>query len=121
MNETKKLAEFVAATRFEDLPPDVVETVRIYILDNLASGLVGSVTPWADMVAELGRESAPQGPCSVFARAWTTSASYAALVNGTMIGSFETDHAFVPGSCHPRSRSEKHGWRVFGGMMGPAQ
>ena len=101
MNETKELAEFVAATRFEDPPPDVVEAVRIYILDNLASGLVGSVTPWADMVAELGRESAPQGPCSVFARAWTTSASYAVLVNGTMIGSFETDHAFVPGSCHP--------------------
>ena len=22
---------------------------------------------------------------------------------------------------HPRSPSEKHGWRVFGGMMGPVQ
>ena len=101
MNETRLLAEFVAGTRYEDLPMSVVEATRIYILDNLASGFVGSVTPWADMVGELAREGASQGPCSVFARNWTTSPSYAALVNGTMIGSFETDHAFVQGSCHP--------------------
>ena len=101
MNETRLLAEFVAGTRYEDLSMSVVEATRIYILDNLASGFVGSVTPWADMVGELAREGASQGPCSVFARNWTTSPSYAALVNGTMIGSFETDHAFVQGSCHP--------------------
>ena len=101
MNETRQLAEFVVETGYSDLPPSVVEATKVYILDNLASGFVGADTPWADMVAEMARESAPQGPCSVFGRPWTTSPSYAALVNGTMIGSFETDHAFVPGSCHP--------------------
>ena len=101
MNETRRLAEYVAGTAYEDLPTSVVEAVRVYILDDLASGLVGSVTPWADMVASLATESASQGPCSVFARRWTTSPSYAALVNGTMIGGFETDHAFFQGSCHP--------------------
>ncbi len=101
MNETRLLAEFVVETGYNDLPPSVVEATRVYILDDLASGFVGSDTPWADMVAEMARENAPQGPCSVFGRSWTTSPSYAALVNGTMIGSFETDHAFVQGSCHP--------------------
>ena len=101
MNETRQLAEFVANTRYEDLPESVVEAVKVYILDNLASGFVGSNTPWAGMVCQLAQESAPQGACSVFARDWGTSPSYAALVNGTMIGSFETDHAFSPGSCHP--------------------
>ena len=101
MNETRRLAEFVAQSTYQDLPVPVVEATRVYILDNLASGFVGSLTPWADMVGELARESAPQGPCSLFAQGWTTSASYAALVNGTMIGGFETDHAFFQGSCHP--------------------
>ena len=101
MNETRRLAEFVAGTRFEDLPDHVVEATRVYILDDLASGFVGSNTPWAEMVSEMARESAPNGPCSVFSRSWTTSPSYAALANGTMIGAFETDHAFVRGSCHP--------------------
>ena len=101
MDETLRLAEFVADTSYDDLPRDVVEATKVYILDNLASGFVGSVTPWADMVGEMARGSASQGPCSVFGRGWTTSPSYAALVNGTMIGSFETDHAFVQGSCHP--------------------
>ena len=101
MNETRLLAEFVAGTAYEDLPHTVVEASRVYILDNLASGMVGSVTPWAGMVAEMARENASQGPCSVFGRGWSTSASCATLVNGTMIGSFETDHAFVQGSSHP--------------------
>ena len=101
MSETRLLAEFVAGTGYEDLPHTVVEASRVYILDNLASGMVGSVTPWADMVAEMARENAYQGPCSVFGRGWSTSPSSATLVNGTMIGSFETDHAFVQGSAHP--------------------
>ena len=101
MKETRRLAEFVAQTTFSDLPTEVVEATRIYILDDLAAGLVGCATPWAEMVAELARESASQSPCSVFARSWTTSPSYAALVNGTMIGGFECDHAFIQGSSHP--------------------
>ncbi len=101
MNETRRLAEFIAGTSYSDLPEAVVEAIRVYILDNLASGLLGSNTPWAEMVGSLARESASSGPCSVMAQGWTTSPSYAALVNGTMIGGFETDHSYGPGSSHP--------------------
>ena len=101
MDETRRLAEYVERTGYKDLPTAVVEATRVYILDNLASGFVGSTTPWAHMVEGLASDAGPQGPCSVFDRSWTTSASYAALVNGTMIGGFETDHAFFQGSCHP--------------------
>ena len=101
MNETRRLTEFVVDTGYGDLPQTVVEATRVYILDNLASGFVGSQTPWAGMVTELARESSSDGACSLFQTDWITSPSYAALVNGTMIGSFETDHAYVLGSCHP--------------------
>ena len=101
MKETRRLAQFVAETGYQDLPQPVVETIKVYLLDNLASGFVGSATPWADMVGKVALESAPSGPCSVFGRDWNTSPSYATLVNGTMIGGFECDHAYVAGSCHP--------------------
>ena len=101
MNETRDLAEFVHSTRYGDLPPAAIEATRVFILDNFASGVLGSTTPWAEMVASLARESVSDGPCSLFARPWTTSPSYAALVNGTMIGGFETDHVFTQGSAHP--------------------
>lgn len=100
MNETVRLAEFVAAGQYSDLPDEVVEAVRIYLLDDLASGFSGSHTPWADIVADLARETGV-GPCSVFGRSWTTSAAQVALVNGVAVGGFETDHPFTQGSCHP--------------------
>jgi len=100
LHETRRLAEFVADTSYADLPPQVVDAIKIDILDDLAAGFAGARTPWAEMVADLTRDTAA-GPCSLFARSWTTSPSYAALTNGVMIGGFECDHPYSPGSCHP--------------------
>ena len=101
MHDTRRLAEFVADTRYNALPPEVIEATKVYILDNLASGLAGSATPWAAMVCDLAQKSGSPGPCTVLARKWGASPSYATLANGTMIGGFECDHAFVQGSAHP--------------------
>ena len=43
MNETHQLAHFVAATRFEDLQPELIERFKVYVLDNMAIGLIGSM------------------------------------------------------------------------------
>ena len=103
MNETHELVNFVANTRFEDLPPDVINKAKGYVLDNFACGLVGSVQPWSKMVAEMVREAGCKEECTVFGQGWRTSPSGAALVNGTMIGGFETDHGYFSGSAHPGS------------------
>lgn len=100
MNETRRLAEWVVETDYGDLPSAVVDAIKIYILDDLAAGFAGCRTPWAEMAAELCHDTSV-GPCSVFARPWTTSPSAATLVNGVMVGGFECDHPFTQGSCHP--------------------
>jgi 2-methylcitrate dehydratase PrpD len=100
VDETRQLARFVAEADYARLPPEVVEATRIFVLDDLAAGCAGAQTPWAEMVAGLAHETS-SGPCTVFGRPWTTSPAYAALVNGVMIGGFEVDHPFTPGSCHP--------------------
>ena len=45
-------------TGYDDLPKEVIESCRVFLLDNLASALVGARTPWAGMVRELAGESA---------------------------------------------------------------
>ncbi len=70
MGATVELAEFVAATDFGQLPVGLVDRARVYILDNLAAGFIGSVQPWSVMVADLVRELGGVGTCSVFNQPW---------------------------------------------------
>jgi 2-methylcitrate dehydratase PrpD len=51
MNESRRLAQFAAETTYENLPVDVIEAARIYILDDFAAGCAGALTPWSEMVA----------------------------------------------------------------------
>ena len=101
MNDTRQLAQFVHDTHYDDLPAEVVEACRVFLLDNLASALVGARTPWAKMVQGLAEESGSQGNCSILGTQKSASMPYAALANGTAIAGFETDQAYYPGSCHP--------------------
>lgn len=101
MNETRQLAQFVHDTRYDDLSSDVINACRVFLLDNLASALVGARTPWAKMVQELASENGSYGRCSVLGTPKAVSMPYAALANGTAIAGFETDQAYYPGSCHP--------------------
>ncbi len=109
MDESRRLAKFAAETTYADLPADVIESVRIYILDDLAAGCAGARTPWSDMVADLAQETSI-GPCTVFGRSWTTSPAYAALVNGVAVGGFEVDHPFTPAHAIPAEPSFLQRW-----------
>lgn len=99
MNETRALAAFVANTGFDDLPASVVERMKVYTLDTFAAGFIGSGLPWAKMVLELSREQSGRDEASVFANSDGLSVSQAALVNGVMIGGFESEH--IGHTSHP--------------------
>ena len=101
MNETRDLAQFIRSMRYHDIPSDVVEACRVFLLDNLASALVGAQTPWAKMVHSLAEQNGSQGNCSIIGTRTLVSMPYAALANGIAIAAFETDQAYYPGSCHP--------------------
>ncbi len=92
MGATVELAEFVARTDFDRLPARLIDRAKVYLLDNLAAGLIGSVQPWSRIVADLVRELGGNGACSVFNQSWRTDPSRATLVNGVMMGAFEAEH-----------------------------
>lgn len=101
MNETRYLARFTSDLDYDHIPPQAIQAAKGYILDCLGCGLAAPGLLWSRMVAELAQESGASGPCTVLGLPWRTSAPYATLVNGTMIGGFETDHVYSPASCHP--------------------
>ena len=101
MGQTRDLAQFIVDTTYNDLPAEVVDRMRLYVLDNLACGVAGSDRPEPRMVADFAQAAKASPDCSVFGGSWQTSASLAALVNGVAIGALEADHGYLPGSCHP--------------------
>jgi len=93
VHESRRLAEFVADTAYEDLPADLTERMKTYVLDTLAAGFVGCKLPWSQIVHDVERDNGSTGPCSVFGSDTTMSPAAAAYVNGTMLGAFESEHS----------------------------
>jgi 2-methylcitrate dehydratase PrpD len=91
MQETHTLAQFIAATRYTDLPASLVAECKIAVLDAVAAAFVGSTRPWAQQVVEMVHELGGAAEVSVVNQPWSTDVSRAALANGAMIGAFECE------------------------------
>lgn len=92
------LAEYVCRTRWEDLPPDVIEHARRILLDTIGVTLGGSIEPEAtDLARRLGR---PEGKTStLIGHPLRASPLNAALANGTAATwmDFDSGHRPPPG------------------------
>ncbi len=91
MQATRMLAQFVADTRYADLPQGLVAELKIAMLDAFAAAFVGSAMPWASRVVEMVRELGGAPQVSVVNQSWQTDVSRAALANGALIGAFECE------------------------------
>jgi 2-methylcitrate dehydratase PrpD len=93
LRESQQLAEFVAGTTYDELPAELAERMKTYVLDTLAAGFVGCRLPWSKIVYDFERGNGSTGGCSVFGSETRMSASAASFVNGTMLGAFEAEHS----------------------------
>jgi len=91
MDETRRLATFVATTDFAHLPLSLIEDLKIIGLDTFAAGIIGTAQPWAQMVVSLVRELGGTPEASIIDQSWRTDISRAALANGALIGAFESE------------------------------
>jgi 2-methylcitrate dehydratase PrpD len=91
MDETRTLAKFVATTDFADLPPSLIDDLKIIVLDTFAAGIIGTAQPWAQMVIALVRELGGTPEASIINQSWRSDISRAALANGALIGAFECE------------------------------
>jgi len=101
--ETVRLARYVAALRYEDLPPEVVRIAKDCIIDTVAAAICGSSLPWSRIVIDYAERTGPGGTSHILGRDGSTvQAPAAALANGALAHAFELDSLTRPGAgAHP--------------------
>ena len=82
MSATRTLAQFIADTEYDSLPPPVVAAAKIAILDGVANIAAGSVQDLATIIGQYVRDSGGTAQASVVGWGYRTNAPAAAFANG---------------------------------------
>ena len=82
MSATRTLAQFIADTEYDSLPPPVVAAAKIAILDGVANIAAGSVQDLATIIGQYVRDSGGTSNASVVGWGYRTNAPAAAFANG---------------------------------------
>lgn len=90
-NATRDLARFGAGLQFPDIPQEVVERIKLSVLDSIGCCLFGATLPWTRKVAELADAERAHPVASLMGMGRKSSASLAVLVNSTSGHAFELD------------------------------
>src|SRR5258708_2505173 len=88
-----RIATWVTALRYEDLPEEVVERTKLLILDQLGLQLRGATLPNAQPVLPLAHTEPATAEATLAHSGARTTVSQAAWVNGTLGHSAEYDDA----------------------------
>jgi 2-methylcitrate dehydratase PrpD len=101
--ETRQLAEFATALRYEDIPAPVIAITKACLIDTVGVALFGSSLPWSRGVADFARHTGAGGASTILSAALPrVSAPAAALANGTAAHAFELDNLRQPSvGVHP--------------------
>lgn len=101
--ETKALAEFASALRYDDIPAPVIAITKACLLDTVGVALFCSKLPWSRSVEDFARHTGSGGTSTILSAALPrVSAPAAALANGTFSHAFEFDNLRQPSvGVHP--------------------
>ncbi len=100
--QTLRLAEYAAALRYEEIPPEVLQRAKDCIADTIATILFGAQFPWSQMIIAQARRMGTGGKCAILGTKDQVCAPAAALAHGAMTHAFEQDNLTSPDSgAHP--------------------
>lgn len=98
----RKLAEYAAGLRYDDIPADVAARARDCIMDTVAVATFGSTFPWSKAIASYARRTGGGGRCTLLGSSDKLHPPAAALANGALAHAFELDNLRFPGAgVHP--------------------
>jgi 2-methylcitrate dehydratase PrpD len=100
---TRRLAEFAASLRFEQLPADVIGKAKLCILDTLGCCIFGASLPPVQKLADVAAAEQCAPRSAAFGMPLRTSPALAALVNGTSAHAFQLDEIHIESTLHPGS------------------
>lgn len=97
---TRAIAQFVSGLRYETIPADVIARIKLLMLDAFGCALYGTALPWCRILRETLAAADTTQACRVWGTGEKLSAPHAALINGTLIQSFELDDVHRQGVLH---------------------
>jgi 2-methylcitrate dehydratase PrpD len=97
---TRGMADFVAGLRYERIPPEVVERIKLLMLDSLGCALFGVDLEWSRILLGTLTKLDQTPACGVWGTTTRLSAPNAALINGTLVQGFELDDIHRVGAIH---------------------
>jgi len=101
MDETKKLADFIVRTKYEDLPEEAISTAKQCLLDCIGVALAGCTYPIAKAVEAYLKEVGGTPQSSVIGLGIRTSSVNAAFGTGTLGHALDYDDMAFPSISHP--------------------
>jgi len=97
---TRGIAEFVAGLRYDAIPAEVIQRIKLLMLDSLGCAIFGAELPWSRILQQTLAAVDTSRGCTVWGTGQRLSAPHAALVNGTLVQSFELDDVHRVGVLH---------------------
>jgi aconitate decarboxylase len=97
---TRGVAEFVSRLRYEAVPREVRERIKLLVLDSLGCALYGAHLEWSRILQRTLKKLDSSTACGVWGTAQRLSAPHAALANGTQVQGFELDDVHREGVLH---------------------
>jgi 2-methylcitrate dehydratase PrpD len=88
---TRTLAEFSAQIRYPAIPAEVVERMKMSVLDSIGCCLYGATLPWTQHVQAMVQAEGAKPVASIFGQGSKSSVAGAVLVNATAGHAFELD------------------------------
>lgn len=95
-----KLLDYAAGLEFSDLPEDVVQYCKLFVMDTLGVALPGYHAPGCAQVADLVKGWSGGGGASVLIHGFKAPPPLAALANSTMMHAMDFDDTFDPSALH---------------------
>jgi 2-methylcitrate dehydratase PrpD len=97
----EKLTAYMAGAAAHDLPPEVAERTKHHILDTLAAMISGAALPPGRVALAFARARAGEKVATVAASDVLCGPIEAAMANGMLAHSDETDDSHAPSHSHP--------------------
>ena len=99
-SQTRGIAEFVSGLSYERIPSEVIARIKLLILDSLGCAIFGARLEWSQILRSTLAAVDTSKQCRVWGTSERLSAPHAALVNGTLVQSFELDDVHRAGVLH---------------------
>lgn len=100
-NSADRVARHVVSTRYEDLPPAVVDKVKTFLLDTVGVGIAGTSGAQIEELKAVARLWGDKPEATVWLTGETMSAQSAAIVNAYQIHCLEFDCVHEGAVLHP--------------------